>query len=284
MAKRLEDNVAIITGGCAGLGAAAVELFLDEGAHVVVADLQVEAGERIAARSKGRALFIRTDVTVEADIAAMVAMADHEFGGLDILLNNAGTAGALAPLADMAAPDWDATMALLPRATMLGMKHAYPLLKSRGGGSIINTASIAGMRPGISSAAYSVAKAAVMQLTRMAAVEFAPANIRVNNICPGIIPTQVFADFFGVARTRVEEMLPEVAAVFRSAQPLQRAGSPKDVANTALFLASAESAFTTGQDFVVDGGMMMMGPGSLDAARPDGVLPRMFELARRFQN
>jgi NAD(P)-dependent dehydrogenase (short-subunit alcohol dehydrogenase family) len=283
MGNRLAGKVAVVTGGSAGIGAATVDLFLSEGAEVIIADLQVDAGERIASRSGGRARFIRTDVTKEADIKAMIEMAAGSFGGLDILLNNAGAAGAMAPIADMEAADWDMTMELLPRAAMLGMKHAYPLLRARGGGSIINTASIAGMRPGISSAAYSVAKAAVMQLARMAAVEFAADNIRVNNICPGIIPTQVLGSFFGVPRDRVHEMLPDVAAIFSSAQPLQRAGSPKDVAYTALFLASDESAFTTGQDFVVDGGMMMMGPPSLDATRPDGILSRMVELAKRFQ-
>ncbi|CAN5393036.1 glucose 1-dehydrogenase [soil metagenome] len=279
MAGALDGKVAIITGGSAGLGAASVDLFVREGAKVVIADFQIEAGEARATASDGSVAFIRCDVMQEDDIAAMVAFAKARFGGLDILFNNAGSAGTLAPVAQMDAEGWDAVMALIPRAAVLGMKHAYPLIKARGGGSIINTASIAGMRPGISNTGYSVAKAAVLQLTRMAAVEFAPDSIRVNTICPGIVPTQALGGFFGVARDRVDAMLPQVYEIFNAAQPIPRSGRPEDIARTALFLASDASSWTTGQEFVVDGGMMLMGPGSLEFTRPDGVLARTFALA-----
>ena len=284
MAARLAEKVAIITGGSSGLGAATVDLFLKEGAHVLIADFQVEAGEHTARQSNGRARFVRADVTNEADIANMVEVAISAFGGVDILVNNAGSAGTLASIAEMDAEGWDAVMALLPRAAALGMKHAYPHIKARGSGSIINTASIAAMRPGIASVSYAVAKAGVLALTKMAAAEFAPDNIRVNAICPGIIPTQGISGFFGVSREKCDEMEPEVTKIFATAQPLKRAGTPRDIANTALFLASDEAAFTTGQDFVVDGGMLMMGPSSLEMNRPDGVMARMAELASRYRD
>jgi NAD(P)-dependent dehydrogenase (short-subunit alcohol dehydrogenase family) len=278
MTGRLDGKIAVITGGSSGLGAATVELFLAEGARVVVADLNEPTGG-IGANAR----FARCDVTREADIAEAIGLAKRAFGGLDILFNNAGASGTMAPLGEMDANAWDATMALLPRAAMLGIKHAVPLLAERGGGSIINTASIAGMRTGISTPAYTVAKAAVLQLTRAAAMEFGPRNIRVNNICPGIIPTGSVGGYFGIPADKLDAAVPKIHDIFATAQPLPRSGRPIDIAQMALFLASDASAFATGQDFVVDGGMMLMGPGSLEVERGDGVIQRMIALSQSYQ-
>jgi len=283
MAGALTGKVAIVTGGSSGMGAATVDLFAREGAKVVLADLQVELGERVAAGSMGAVKFFCCDVTREDNIAGLMAFAVREFGGIDVLFNNAGASGTPLPLAQMDADAWDRCMSINVRAAMLGMKHGFPLLKQRGGGSIINTASIGALRPGISPAAYAVAKAAMLQLVRMAAAEFAGDNIRVNAICPGVIPTQIVGDSMGIPRSTFDEMQPELAKLFAEAQPLKRAGTPQDIARTALFLASEASAFTTGQEFVVDGGMMLMGPPTLGFTAPALLLPGIVELTRRFR-
>jgi len=148
MADRLEARVALVTGGCSGIGLATVELFIAEGASVVIADVQDEKGAALEMRFSGRAIYRHCDVTREADIEAAVAAAKESFGGLDILFNNAGAGGVRAGIADMPVDGWDETQALLLRGPMLGMKHAVPLMIERGGGSIINTASIAGLEAG----------------------------------------------------------------------------------------------------------------------------------------
>jgi NAD(P)-dependent dehydrogenase (short-subunit alcohol dehydrogenase family) len=284
MPGTLTDKVAVVTGGSSGMGAATVDLFALEGAKVILADLQAELGEQIAARSNGAVKFLRCDVTREDDILRLMGFAAREYGGLDVLFNNAGAGGTPAPLAEMDADAWDRCMNINVRASMLGMKHACPLLKRRGGGSIVNTASIGALRPGISPAAYAVAKAALLQLVRMAAAEFASHNIRVNAICPGVIPTQIVGDSMGIPRSIFEKMQPGLSALFAEAQPLKRAGRPEDIARTALFLASDASAFTTGQEFVVDGGMMLMGPGTLGSEAPALLLPRIVDLANRVRD
>jgi NAD(P)-dependent dehydrogenase (short-subunit alcohol dehydrogenase family) len=277
----LDGKIALITGGCSGLGAATVDLFEREGARVVIADLQHALGEKREANSQGAVRFVRCDVTKEEDVAAAVRFSREAFGGLDVLFNNAGPGSCDYPIADMDVGKWDAIMALLLRGPMLGIKHAVPPMRARGGGAIINTASIAALRPGISSAAYSVAKAGTIHLTRMAAVELAPYNIRVNAICPGIFPTQGVGDMLGLSREKVRECLPQIEEIFSTAQPLKRSGRASDIAQMALFLASGASSFTTGQEFVVDGGMTMMGPGSLELDRPESVLQRLSKLRKR---
>lgn len=273
--KTLENRVAIVTGGSSGIGAASVALFLSEGAKVIIADLnEAEA----PAADSGRCRFVRCDVTSEADVAALVGQAQEIFGGLDILFNNAGAGGIQAPIADMTVDGWDAVMALNLRAAMLGIKHAAPLMRARGGGSIINTSSIAGQRTGISSVAYSVAKAANIQLTQMAAAEFASANIRINAICPGIIPAGSVGGMLGLTAEAMERLTPEIARIFGTAQPLPRAGRPEDIAQTALFLASDASQWLTGQAIAVDGGMLLKGPNTLDLSLPGNVVGQLFQM------
>lgn len=284
MTGRLSGKVAFITGAASGLGAASARLFAQHGAKIAIADVLEDQGKALAAEIGEAALFVSCDVTSEDSIEAAFAATAARFGQLDIAFLNAGGGGTASPIAQMDAAGWDSAMALMPRATMFGMKYALPHLRAAGGGSIVATASIAGMRPGISAAAYSVAKAAILQLIEQAAVEFGPDKVRVNAISPGIVPTPGVGGFFGVARDRVDAMLGDVAAIFDSAQPLPQAGTPRDIAQAALFLASDDARWVTGQNFVIDGGMMAMGPGSLDPTRPDGVLQRTAALAQNYQN
>lgn len=283
MSGRLAGKVALITGAASGLGAASARLFASEGAKVVIADILDEPGQALAGEIGSAALYVRCDVTSEDSHREAIERAVGHFGRLDVLFANAGGGGAMEPIAQMPVAGWDAAMNLMPRGAMLGIKHATPHLRAAGGGSIVVTASIAGMRPGISNVAYSVAKAAVIQLVQMAAVEFGPDHIRVNAISPGIIPTPGVGGFFGVARDKVDAMLGDVAQIFADAQPIPQSGAPQDIANMALFLASDEARWISGQNLVVDGGMMVMGPGSLEPARGDGVIQRTVALAGKYQ-
>jgi NAD(P)-dependent dehydrogenase (short-subunit alcohol dehydrogenase family) len=252
---RLEGKIAVVTGGCSGIGLATVERFVAEGARVLVADIQDAAGAAVARRFDGSVHYHDCDVTREADIAAAMDAAAAAFGGLDILFNNAGAAGARLPIEDMTGEAWDATQALLLRSVALGIRYALPHLRARGGGAIINTASIAGLEAGWSPIAYAVAKAGVIQLTRVAAAELARYRVRVNAICPGYILTNIFnADTGnppGVA-DRVDAALRQVAP---DMQPVQTAGAPHHIADACVFLASEEAAFVNGTHLVVDGGL-----------------------------
>lgn len=254
MAGRLEGKVAVITGGCSGIGRASVELFIREGAKVVIADVQDDKGAVLANGFKDAARFIHCDVTQEAQVAAATALAESAFGGLDIIFNNAGHGGTQLGVETMTVEGWDAAFALLVRGPMLGMKFATPLLRKRGGGAIINTASIAGIEAGWGYA-YSAAKAAVIHMSKAASAELAPQNIRVNAICPGVIPTPIFGLTMGAPQQMAEQMAAVVAEAGRKMQPIPRSGQPEDIAKMALFLASDDASFITGEHFVVDGGI-----------------------------
>src|SRR4029453_2558198 len=192
---RLGGRVAVITGGASGMGRSTVLRFLDEGASIVVADMNEGTGKEtleLAEKKKAgsRIRFIRTDVSREADVEAMIELAMTEFGRLDVVFNNAGLGGALGSLLETEVEDWDFTFAVLALGVFLGIKHGGLAMKATGlGGSIINTASVAGLSGGAGPAAYSAAKAAVINLTRVAAIELAPDAIRVNAICPGGLST-----------------------------------------------------------------------------------------------
>lgn len=245
----LSGKVAVITGAASGMGRAAALLFAQHGANVVLADLNVPGGEVTAheASQAGRpCVFQRTDVAQEADVAALIARATAEFGKLDILFNNAGIGGAVGPLEDIAVDDWDRTQAVCLRGVFLGIKHAIAPMRANGRGSIISTASIAGIDGYASLHAYCAAKAGVVNLTRSAALQLARDFIRVNAIAPGGVSTPIV--WGGSANRESAE------GFLLNAQPMPQVGQPLDIANAALFLASDAAGFITGHTLVVDGG------------------------------
>jgi NAD(P)-dependent dehydrogenase (short-subunit alcohol dehydrogenase family) len=266
MTGRLEGKVALVTGGCSGIGLGAVELFVAEGAKVVAADLQDAKGATLEKRFPHQVRYAHCDVTAEADIAAACALAADAFGGLDILFNNAGQAGLAAGVEALTSDGWDQTFALLVRGPALGMKHAAPLMQARGGGSIINTASVAGLQAGWGPLAYSTAKAAVIHMSRCAAAELSPHRIRVNAICPGLIATSIFGTALGMPRDGADQMAALVAQNAHAAQPIPKPGLPDDIARAALYLASDDSLFVTGTYLLVDGGLTIGGRHAWDTA------------------
>jgi NAD(P)-dependent dehydrogenase (short-subunit alcohol dehydrogenase family) len=268
MTGRLAGKVALITGGCSGIGLGTVELFVAEGACVVAADVQDAKGAMLERRFPETVRYIHGDVTLEAEIAAACALAAGAFGGLDILFNNAGHAGLPGGVETITADGWDEVFALLVRGPALGMKHALPLMRARGGGSIINTASIAGLQAGWGPLAYSAAKAAVIHLSRCAAAELSPQKIRVNAICPGLIATSIFGTALGMARDGADQMAALIAQNASIAQPIPKSGLPEDIAAAALYLASDDSRFVTGTHIVVDGGITIGSRHAWDTAAP----------------
>ena len=246
----LAGKVAVITGGASGIGESAVRLFVAEGAKVVVADMQRERGQALAEELGGAALFEPVEVRQEDQVKAALARAVDSWGRLDCVFNNAGFGGVLGPIEDIPVDDFDMTVDVLLRGVFLGMKHAVPIMKQQGSGSIINTGSIAGLTAGRGPIVYSAAKAAVIHLSKTAAMELGEHNIRVNCICPGYIATPLSANTVGRPDSLIEERL----AGYTNRQPIPRAGRPRDIAEMALFLASDRSTFVTGQALVVDGG------------------------------
>lgn len=253
---RLQDQVAVITGGANGIGAATVLRFLDEGARVVIGDLNEANAARVLdqAAASGRAdrlRFVRTDVSAEAQVAALIDAAVQAFGRLDCMFNNAGVGGVFGPLASTRADDWDATMGVLLRGVFLGIKHGARVMQAQGqGGCIVSTASVAGLTGGSGAHAYSAAKAAVMSLTRTAAVELAAHRIRVNAVAPGPVMTGLY--------TRGKDA--QAAANALAHQPWPEPVRPEDIAGVVAFLASRDAGFVTGETIVADGGLMARGP------------------------
>ena len=253
---RLANRVAIITGGASGMGLASVNRFLEEGASVVIADFNEDTGQAAiaAAAANGFAdqiTFVRTDVANEADIAKLIDHTLHKFGKLDIMFNNAGVGGAIGPLTETTVESWDYTFDVLAKGVFLGIKHAAIAMRAAGnGGSIINTASIAGLSGDAGPLVYSAAKAAVISLTRSSAVELAADKIKVNAICPGFIVTPL-ADGGRPEATK---------ANFIKSQPWPDYGRGEHIAGAAMFLASDDSEFVTGEEIVVDGGLTAAGP------------------------
>jgi NAD(P)-dependent dehydrogenase (short-subunit alcohol dehydrogenase family) len=266
---RLEGRAAVVTGGASGIGYATARRFLQEGASVLIGDYNAEAGGAATAQLEaegfgGRVRFLRTDVSAEADVEALMDVAVEAFGRLDIAFNNAGIVGAIGPIVETEVDHWDATFAVMVRGVFLGVKHAARHMIPRGGGSIINTASIAGLSSGAPPTAYSACKAAVISFTRNAANELAEHRIRVNAVCPGII----FTPLMHHGREAQAE------AVAREIQPWPDRGEPHHIASAVLYLASDDSAFVTGEAHAVDGGYLANGllrvhplPGS--KTRPD---------------
>ncbi len=247
--NRLKDKVAIITGAASGIGRGVAELFVAEGAKLVIADINVEAGKATAAALGDNVRFKKTDVTRSEEVKALVDYAVSEFGRLDIMHNNAGAFGALGSIFDLNDEGYDFTFALLTKSVFLGMKHAGEVMKTQGSGVILNTASISATTPGYGPHLYQAAKAAVLQMSRTIALEFGQYNIRVNCVSPGGVYTPLIGNMLGVD----EEGIKQAADYMATTIPLNRVGTPQDIANAALFLCSDEASFITAQNLIVDG-------------------------------
>ena len=256
---QLKGKVAVVTGVTSGIGARTAEVFVAEGAQVVIAGRRKERGERLAQKLGDAASFIRTDVSVEADVKAMVDHAVDRFGRLDCLMNNAGRGSQFAAIADADLEQFDAVIAVHLRAVLAGMKYAARVMAVQGTGSIINVASVNGTRAGLGGHYYSAAKAAAIHLTRCAAIELGEKGIRVNSLSPGMIATGAFGKYMGMQSDEADDH-PEYAeaaigSVLPRWQPLPYVGRVDDIAQAALFLASDASRFVTGHNLVVDGGI-----------------------------
>ncbi len=243
----LAAKVAIVTGGASGIGRGIAERFVEAGASVVIADVDPDRGDALAQQLGPAACFQRTDVANPDDVQAAVDAAVDRFGGLHVMVNNAGIGGSFTRFLDDDFGDFDRVMAVNVLGVMVGSQRAARHMARNGGGSIVNITSIGGINAGTGVMAYRASKAAVIHVTRSIAVELARKNVRVNCVAPAHIPTGINADL-------------DQAAIVRAMQPLQRVGSPRDVANAVLYLASDAAAQVTGVVLPVDGGTTAVAP------------------------
>ena len=256
MPGRLADKVAIVTGGNSGMGAGTVELFVAEGARVVIAARGEELGQAVADRLGDNALFVRADVSVEADVKAMVDATMAKWGRVDVLFNNAGIGQGFVPPEDFALDDFNRVMTTNLGSCFLGLKYVTAIMKEQGGGSIINNGSTAGVTTDGSGPVYSASKAAVIHITKVWATQLAEFGIRVNCISPGAIVTPIFWGGYQTQSVEENERREQrLTEHFANALPLNRAGTPEDIAYAALYLASDESRHTTGHNLMVDAGI-----------------------------
>lgn len=261
MVDRLKNKVAVITGACSGIGLGTLELFVEEGALVMAADIQDDVGASLEARFKGKVRYAHADVTKPEEIKAAIDGAAKHFGGLDIVYNNAGAGGATAGIEEIEMEDWDRTFNLLMRSVVAGTKYAVPHFRARGGGAIVNTSSVSALGAGYAPVAYSTAKAAVLHFTKLAAANLALDKIRVNAVVPGFIATSIFGAGMGMTREASLQVAAMVAERGAKVQPAGRTGQPRDIAEAVVYLSSDAAAFVTGAHILVDGGLMV-GPRS----------------------
>src|SRR5499426_1259077 len=250
MPGRFGGQVAIVTAGGSGIGAATARRFAEEGAAVVVADLSGTRAEAVASSigaSGGRAAAIKMDAADPAAVERTIRLALDTFGRLDVMMNNAGLAEP-APLDEISLESWNRVIGVSLTSAFLGMKHCLPVMRAQGKGVIVNTASISGTAADYGLSSYNAAKAGVINLTRSAAIENARHNIRVNCVCPGFIDTRA-AQILGAERAD------EVRRIHAAAHPIGLVGQPGEIASTVLFLASEEASFITGAAIVADGGV-----------------------------
>ncbi len=252
---RLEQKVAIVTGGTSGIGRRAVERFAEEGAKVVFTGRRPELGSEVEAATG--ALFIRADAGSAEDAERVVKQTLEAHGRLDILMNNAGGPATPGRIEELPLDGFDEAIRVHVRGALAHMKYAAPAMRAQKAGSIINIASVAGHRAGYSgSLIYGVAKAAVLHLTRCAAMELGEDRVRVNSISPGGIATGIFAKSLGMDHDEAETTPEKVKAALATIQAVPRAGLTDDIASAALYLASDEAGFVNGEDIVVDGGLI----------------------------
>ena len=244
---RLQDKVAIITGAASGFGEGMAKRFAEDGAKVVVADLNVKGAERVAKEIGDAAVHVQTDVSLKSEIDEMVAAAMDAFGRVDIMVNNAGYTHRNGDMLSIEEQTFDLIAAVNMKSIYYSTLAVVPIMEKQGGGSIITTASTAGLRPRPGLTWYNASKGWTITATKSMAVELAPKNIRVNCLCPVAGETGMLAQFMG-------EDTPEKRAQFRASIPLGRLSTPLDIANAALWLASDEAAFITGVALEVDGG------------------------------
>jgi NAD(P)-dependent dehydrogenase (short-subunit alcohol dehydrogenase family) len=255
MTGRLEGKTAVITGAASGIGAGTARLFVEEGARVIVADMQVDAGTALVDELGDSARFIEVNVLDEDQVAAAVDLAVTEFGQLDIMFNNAGIVGAVGRISEMSTDAWDNSIAILLRGVFLGTKHASRVMLEQNSGVILNTASTAGVLGGLGPHAYTAAKHGVIGLTKSVANELAPNGIRVNAIAPGNTVTAMTASVTTGDASDIESATAKIA----STSPLGYAGVPHDIAAAALYLASDDARYVTGHTLVVDAGQTTAG-------------------------
>jgi NAD(P)-dependent dehydrogenase (short-subunit alcohol dehydrogenase family) len=273
MSHELDGKVAVITGGASGIGLASVELFVAEGARVVIADVDDTRGHETVERLGDATVYAHTDVTKEDDVAAAIAQAVEKFGKLDVVFNNAGAGGDPSSIADLTEDGFARSTALLVNSVLWGHKHAIRQFRAQGTpGAIVTTDSAAGLQPGWGGPSYTIAKHAVIGIVREAAAEVAAEAIRVNAVAPGITRTPIMPRTFGVPLERGPEFLDYLDEKAGVTQPLGRMARPEEIAQAALWLASDRSSYVTGHIIPVTGGATEFyagdfGPHAADAAQ-----------------
>lgn len=271
MSKRFENKIVAITGATSGIGLETLERFVAEGAQVLAIDREVEAGLELQNRFQGHVHFVPCDVTKVDELKIAIETAERHFGGLDILFNNAGSAGTRQTVDEFDMEGWDNTHALLVRAVAAATAFALPQMKRRGGGAIVNTASIAGQLAGYGPLSYSVAKAAVIHYTKVAASQLSRHHIRINAVSPGFVATRIFGTSLGLDREQAQNIANQASTNTAVPNPLNIAGQPQDIAEAVLFLASAEARYITGTNLIIDGGTTIGPRHSWDASTPSPI-------------